>query len=319
MKTLICEGDGRVRLASVPDPRPRDGEALIRIEASAVCGSERATLTRGAAGNSGHEACGTVVEPGNSRFRAGDYVGLSAVTGCGECERCAAGQELHCRRGPKVSTGWHAEFAAVPPSALRELPAAIDAGVAAMVTGDPLGVPVRGLRRAPSGPGDQVLVLGLGPVGLAHVVVRAFTGAEVIGIEPSAYRRNLALRLGAKTVLSPRDEIPGNPHLVIECTGRTECITQAFTLVDNGGVVLQSGECHTDVPLNPSELFIRQEITYTGSWYYATEDYPKMLELIDRGLPLHELCTHDVAAADAQLAVTDFLEGRSGKVVLRWT
>ncbi|HJQ46583.1 MAG TPA: zinc-binding dehydrogenase [Amycolatopsis sp.] len=318
MRSLICEGAGKVRIRSVPDPRPRPGDALVRIEASAVCGSERATLRNGMDGNTGHEACGIVVEPGTSAFHAGDRVGLTAVTGCGECARCAAGQELHCERGPKVSEGWHAEFAAVPASALRQVRPGIDPGVAAMLTGDPLGVPARALHRAPSGPGDRVLVLGLGPVGLAHVVVRAFTGAEVIGIEPSPYRRDLALRLGAKAALSPDDEIPRNARLVIECTGREDCIRQAFDLVENAGTVLQSGECHVDVPLNPSELFIRREITYTGSWYYATEDYAHMCELVDRGLPLRELCTHDVAAADAQPAITDFLQALSGKVILRW-
>jgi len=137
-------------------------------------------------------------------------------------------------------------------------------------------------------------------------------------IEPSEYRRNLAAELGASKVLPPGVDIGTRPSLVIECTGRPECIAQALELVDNGGVVLQSGECYTEVPINPSDMLLRREITYTGSWYYATEDYPAMLEMVDRGLPLRSLCTHVVAVEKAQAAITDFLEGRSGKVVLRW-
>ncbi|MEN3284459.1 MAG: hypothetical protein V7607_5599 [Solirubrobacteraceae bacterium] len=285
-----------------------------------MCGSERRGLMEGLAGNGGHEACGTIVDPGPSRFRVGDRVGMSAVAGCGECDRCAAGQELHCRLGWKASSasGWHAELAAVRASALRELPDGTDAGVGAMLSGDPLGVPTRGLRRARPAAGDRVLIIGLGPVGLGHVLVRGFTGAEVVGIDPSDYRRRLASELGAATVLSPSDATGRAPSLVIECTGRPDCIAQGLELVDDGGVVLQSGECHADVPINPSDTLIRREVTYTGSWYYASEDYPAMLEMVARGLPLERLCTHDVDAADAQDAIADFLEGRSGKVILRW-
>jgi L-iditol 2-dehydrogenase len=321
VKSLRCEGNGRVVLVDVPDPEPASGEALVRIEASAVCGSERGTLMEGYPGNSGHEACGRVVEPGASGFRKHDLVGLAAVVGCAECDRCRAGQELHCRRGwqPSSRLGWHAELAAVRASALRELPDGFDPGMGAMLSGDSLGVPMRSLRRAPAAPGESVLVIGLGPVGLGHVLVRSFLGAEVVGIDPSAYRRDLARRLGARTVLAPGEEIPGHHSLVIECSGRPDCITQALQLVDNGGIVLQSGECHVDVQIKPSETLIRREVTYTGSWYYASEDYPAMLDVMARGLPLGRLCTHEVPAADAQAAISDFLEARTGKVVLRWS
>lgn len=322
MRSLVCEGDGRVRLADVPEPQPRPGEALIRIEVSALCGSERPTLMNGRSAmpaNTGHEACGQVVDPGSSGFRVGDRVGLSAVVGCGRCDACRAGRELHCRDEPTISEGWHAEFVAVAPAALRELPDGLDAATGVLLTGDSLGVPVRALHRVPSRPDDRVLVIGLGPVGLGHVAVRSFAGAEVVGIEPSAYRRRLALKLGASTVLPPEQDVGRGYAAVIECSGRPENILLAFHLADDAGTVIQSGECHTPISISPSDTFVRREITYTGSWYYATEDYPGMRELLERGLPLSEMCTHDVAAVDAQPAITDFLRGDSGKVVLRWS
>lgn len=319
MRSLVCEGDGRVSVLEVPDPEPKQGEALVRIEASAVCGSERGTLMDGSAGNTGHEACGIVVDPGPSTFQAGDRVGLSAVVGCGVCDRCVAGQELYCRPGATAIGGWHGEYAAVTASALRPLPAGADAADGAMITGDALGVPARGLRRAPSTPGDRVLVIGLGPIGLGHVLVRAFAGAEVVAIGRPEYRRRLALELGAAAVHAPGEDIGARPQLVIECSGRPACIAQAFELVEDGGTVLQSGGCRTEISIHPSKTFIRREITYTGSWYYATEDYPDMCDLWTDGLPLSRMCTHDVAAADAQPAITDFLDGNSGKILIRWT
>ncbi|SDU63420.1 zinc-dependent alcohol dehydrogenase [Jiangella alkaliphila] len=329
MRALQCEGDGRVTIADLPDPKPRDGEALIRIEASGLCGSERDSLRVGSSwpeglvGNGGHEACGIVVEPGESRFQPGDRVGLSAIVGCNACVRCAAGQELFCRsggpQGSSKSGGWHAELVTVDARALRELPAHVDALTGVLVSGDTLGVPARGLRRVPTSVGDRVLVIGLGPVGLAHAAVRTFAGCDVFGVEPSAYRRKLAASLGIDTVSSIDDVTDFRARLVIECSGQPSCIEQALDLADGGGIVLQSGECHTEVRIKPSDTFIRREITYTGSWYYTSEDYPAMLDLAAHGPRLDALCTHDVTADDAQAAIDDFLAGASGKVIVRWS
>lgn len=325
MRAMRCAGEGKVELVEMPRPEPREGEVLIKIEASAVCGSERATLIRGtataqaASPNDGHEACGLVVVPGSSGFSVGERVGLSAVAGCGKCKRCAAGQEIHCTRGwtYSASSGWHAEFAALPASCLLRLPAGMDAGLGAMVIGDTLGVAARAFRREPTGEGDIVVVFGLGPVGLGHIAVRAFTGATVVAVEPSAYRRNLAVSLGAKAAVPPGSALDVRPRLVLECSGRPDCIAEAIELVEPGGSVRQSGLCHQPVTIDPM-TFWEREITYTGDMYFAHEDYPTMLELFKSGVPLQEICTHDVQAADAQDAIKDFLDGRSGKVILRW-
>lgn len=322
MRSLKCLGDGRIALREVPDPVPGPDDALVRIEASAVCGSERRGLYEGMDGNSGHEACGTVIVPGSSAFKVGDRVGLSALVGCEACDQCRAGREMHCRRGVRPSSksgGWHADLAVVRSAALRELPSGVEPEIGALLSGDALGVPARALERAPSAPGDGVLVVGLGPVGLGHVLVRAFMGSEVIAIEPAEFRRRFGAQLGAKGVLEPDSELPFVPELIIECSGRPESIAYALGAVDRGGTVLQSGECDTEVPIVPSDVLIRREVTYTGSYYYASEDYPRMLDLHSRGLPLASLCTHDVVADEAEGAISEFLAGNTGKVIIRWT
>jgi threonine dehydrogenase-like Zn-dependent dehydrogenase len=320
---LRCEGAGRVAIVDAPDPKPVGDQALVRIEASAVCGSERPTFVDGAVDgsspNTGHEACGVVIEPGASSFAVGDRVGLLAVAGCGACDRCLAGQEVHCRQGWTYTAepGWHAELTAVASSSLLPLPAGTEPAVGAMISGDTLGVAGRAYRRDPSGPGDCVVIIGLGPVGLGHLAVRTFTGADVYAIEPSEYRRDLAIDLGAAGTVAPGETLNVRPRLIFECSGRPESIAHAIELIDDCGVVHQSGLCHSTVEFDPMTFFSR-EITYTGDMYYASEDYPTMLELVERGLRLEEICTHEVAAEDAQPAITEFLEARSGKVVLRW-
>ena len=318
MRRLRYAGAGAVVIEDVPTPSIGADQALVRIRASALCGSERSALIDGHPGNPGHEAAGVIeaLTSADHRFRVGQLVGLAAVTGCGRCERCTAGLETQCRRGPRVGGGWHAEYAVVPVGALRLVDHG-DATDATLQSGDALGVPARVARRFPPEPGAEVAVIGLGPVGLGHVAVQAYAGARVIGIEPSAARRRQALRLGAAEVYEP-DQFRRHPRTVIECTGSPSAIADAFAMVDSGGTVIQSGECQRPISLVPSDVVIHREITYTGSWFYASEDYPYMTDLVAKGLPLRDLCTHEVRPEDAQLAFGDFLHGLTGKVVVRW-
>ena len=315
MRSLLFSGPDSVELIEVPTPRPTAGQALVRVEASAICGSE---LHSPPGSNPGHEAAGIVEHvPDGTDFRAGQRVGISAVTGCGRCDACRHGIQLHCAEGFQVSNSMHADYVAVPASALRALPAGISARDAVLITGDTLGVPVRALRRVPSQRGDRVLIIGLGPIGLGHTLVRAFAGAKVVAIEPSEYRRVLALGLGATEVLEPGADIGAAPSLVIECTGIPSCIDLALASVSAGGTVLQSGECPS-IQVSPSDTFIRREITYTGAWYYAEEDFPDMVRLYQDGLPVDKMVTHEFAADDITEAYRCFVAKQTGKVVLDW-
>jgi threonine dehydrogenase-like Zn-dependent dehydrogenase len=316
-RRLRLDGAGRVRL--VPDDRNEQPpeQVVVAVLASALCGSEVALLRAGHDGNAGHEACGRIVSaPDGTGYDVGDLVGVTAVRGCGACGPCAAGRETRCRQGPQVQIGMHADRIAVHPSQLRRLPAGVTPVEGVLLSGDALGVPVRALRRVPTPADGRVLVVGLGPVGLAHVLVRAFTGAEVHAVEPSAYRRELALRLGATSAVVPGTEMR-EAELVVEATGRPEGVRAALDAVACGGTVLQSGEC-SRVEVSPSEQLVRREVTWTGSWYYASEDYPEMLRLQAAGLDAAALVTHELPAGHAQEAVDAFLSGDTGKVVLRW-
>ena len=82
--------------------------------------------------------------------------------------------------------------------------------------------------------------------------------------------------------------------------------------------MIQSGECQAPVKLVPSDLVVHREVTYTGSWFYASEDYPFMTGLLAQELRLRDLCTHEVRPEDAQAAFGDFVNGLTGKVVVRW-
>jgi 2-desacetyl-2-hydroxyethyl bacteriochlorophyllide A dehydrogenase len=317
MRTLVWNGPSDVALGEAPVPSPDEEHVLVRIETSAICGSE---LHSGPGINPGHEAAGILEQvPDGSGFSVGERVGLSAVTGCGECESCHDGRQLFCRNGWRIHVGMHSEYVAVPVSSLRRLPEGTSPRDAVLITGDTLGVPVRGLRRVSSSAGDRVLVIGLGPVGLGHTLLRVHAGSEVVAIEPSEYRRDLAAGLGATAVLEPGEDIGRRPEVVVESTGLPACIQLALDLVADQGTVLQSGECEAMVEVNPSNTFIRREITYTGSWYYADEDYPEMVRRYEDGLPVSKLVTDVFPADDVAAAYEKFLSKNSGKILLDWT
>lgn len=317
IRRLRCTGDGGVTIEEATLPVRGHGELLVRIETSAVCGSERRALLEGHPSNTGHEATGRVLlaDPG-SPFAPGTRVGLNAVRSCGQCTECIRGVETRCQLGTSGFGGWHASHAVVPERNARSLDEGIDSTTAALMTGDPLGVPVRALRRAPN-PDGEVVVVGLGPVGLSHVLVRAHTGARVVALGRSGYRRELAGRLGA-SVVEDLSEFQGRAPLVIECTGRPDVAAKALDFVANGGTYFQSGECKAPIAVSLAELLIHREIQLLGSWYYASEDYPTMERLVREGLPVSRLVTHDVSAEEAQPAIADFLRGEAGKVLFRW-
>lgn len=317
MAALRFLGDMKVALGEVPEPVPGPDEAVIRVEVSAICGSEKAALKSGHDSNTGHEAAGVVeYAPDGCGFATGDRVGISAVRGCGSCDACVADVEVRCET-PRVQTGMHAERLAVAVSTLRHLPPGTSATAAVLMSGDALGVPVRGVRRAPAARGASVLVLGLGPVGLAHTLVRSFLGCDVVAVEPSPARKALGSAFGAALVVDPGETLPGPPpDLVIEASGHPDSVSVALNTVAKGGTVLQSGECGR-AEFSPSALIVR-EVTYVGSWYYAREDYAEIVRLQADGLTGERLVTQELPAADAADAYDVMFSGESGKVVLRW-
>ena len=167
MRALSFSPPDAASLVEFPAPTCRTAEAFIRVEVSAICGSEL-MQTRHQPGPPG----GRVIEyaPEGSAFRAGQRVGVSAVTGCGECTACRRGTP-YCANGFHVQTGMRAEYISAPIGSFP-VPEGTSAADAVLITGDALGVPARAFRRVPSEAGDRVLVIGRGPWP-GHTLLRA--------------------------------------------------------------------------------------------------------------------------------------------------
>ena len=325
-------GGGRVSIVEAPDPRPDDQSVIVRVKATAICGSELHEL-RAAEGpteylNTGHEVVGVVERPDlGGTFRAGQRVGACVVQGCGRCDVCASGDETGCTSKRFDTGNGHSELFKLGLRGVRKLPDDVDWPPGAILSGDGLGVPVRCATRLGDTAGKRVVVLGLGPVGLSCVLVQTFLGARVLGVDLSAYRVDLARRLGAEEAISPTENDVirrvGNwtdgrgADAVIVAAPVPSLLDQAAELVRRHGIVFLVGEI-AQATFDPGRLLLRREATLMGSWYYTSSDWRRMLDLHRAGLPYHRLITHTFPFERAQEAFDTFSAGQSGKVVLTY-
>ena len=320
-------GSEKVVVKAYPDPIPKGNELLIQIKASGICGSEMHGYRgpKSQVFNGGHEVSGVVLDAGNStRFKVGDHAGVHAVWGCGDCRWCDVGQYTFCdnRTG---CPGTHAEFIAAPEHVCLKLPEGVPFDVGVLLTGDGFGVPYHVSRRLNTKGGDFVCILGAGPVGLGNTIVQSFLGAEVIVIDINEYRLGLAREMGAAHTIHSQqvnalEAVKEITHGLladkcIEAVGRGETLKLALKLVGKGGLVMAVGE-QGDVPISPSADLIRRDIALMGSWFYHYAEYPAMLDLYRRGLPIGRMITDHFPLTEAQAAFDKFARGQAGKVIL---
>lgn len=320
-------GNGQVAVEPQPELRPGPGQVLVRVEASALCGSEmhsyRSTGGHPTA-NPGHEAAGIIIDPnGCAQWREGDRVGVSAVQGCGACPECAGGRYTYCE-GLAGGSCWHADTLVARAHACVKLPDDVPWGVGVLLSGDGLGVPYHSSRRTRPEPGETVAVFGCGPVGLGNVLLYTFLGCRVLAVDLSPTRRRLAEELGAEAsidgagaVVEAIRALTGRrgAEICLECAGRPETAALALQAVATAGRVMCLGE-QPRIELSPSADLIRRDITLMGSWYYHFREYPEMLALYRRGLDVGRLITHQFPRAQAAEAYRLFAAGETGKVVL---
>jgi len=330
MRGVRSLGARSVEVCDWPDPEPQGDEVVVRVDAASICGSDLHSIYRKKSPHSvipGHEGMGEVVAVDSARHvRVGDRVMILAIIGCGRCRWCREGDFSLCEAKRGVlgfdRNGVHAEFAMVPESALLPLPEYVRDEAAACIL-DPVGTTYHALKRMSARADHTVGVFGLGPMGLGGVLVSSFLGAEVIGLDPIAFRREHAEGLGATHTLDPTscDAVEAIEDLTrgrgldmaLECSGNAEALRQALDSVRPKGAVSIIGEA-AEAVISPSAHFNRKEITLCGSTCFPMSDYQDILNCIQRGLDASRLITHRFALEDAVDAYASFDRGRTGKV-----
>ena len=343
MTGAILPGNSTVELKTFPVPTPGPGQVLVRVRASSICGSDiraiyRAHLGKGPEGYqpgtvAGHEPCGEIVQAGQNckEFKVGDRVVLYHISGCGCCEDCKAGYMISCHSAARAAYGWqrnggHAPFLLAEENTCVHLPEPLTFVDGALIACG-FGTAWEALRRIDVCGYDRLLVTGLGPVGLAAAMLgRALGAREVIGVDTSAERMELATRLGLVDHVVPSDgaalekvlALTGGKgcEAAVDCSGAAPARLLALRGTRQWGRVAFVGE-GGDVHFDVSPELIHPQKTIYGSWVTSLGHMADLCERLVRwNLHPEVTVTHRFALQDAAEAYRVADEGASGKVVI---
>jgi 2-desacetyl-2-hydroxyethyl bacteriochlorophyllide A dehydrogenase len=339
---VTFQAPGEVRVDEVADPElGAADEAIVRVEATGVCGSDlhifhgRVAIEPGF--TLGHEYVGTVVAAGDAveRVGVGDRVLGTYCTACGECFFCARGDFHKCDHGRVFGhgatlgslQGAQAELVLVPNAnlTLRAVPAGMSDDVA-LFAGDVMGTGYHAVVETGIGEGDTVAVLGLGPVGLCAVQVALAQGAEtVIAIDTVAQRLELARELGAKAVHLTEDDPRAaakaategrGVDATVDAVGHPDALELACRLTRKAGTVSATGVYAERIELHMGIVWIKALTLKTGHANVIGHVDP-VLELLESGaLDPAPLVTHHMALDDAPEAYDVYDRREALKIVL---
>ena len=341
----VAAGKGFV-IEDYPSPELRDTDALVRIEAAGLCGTDVQIWNGTYIGRTGpieppliagHEFVGRVVAIGTrvSGFEIGDRVTTNAIEGCGKCYACKRGLDHQChdwRHLGVTTNGGFAEYCAAPAKTLFRVPDQLESRQAAIL--EPMSIAARTLRNNSIDPGDTVVVIGPGPFGLFLLQAAIASGAGktiVIGLASDEMRLRAARICGASEIVradttdpikAVRDLTDGaGADLVIEATADSDVVPQALQMVRQGGTVIMAGSGYKGKPVTfePWNV-VRDEITIRGTEGFTRNDFLNALGLLSVGkFRVDPIVTHEMPLTQINQACELVERKQAIKIVLRLT
>jgi len=326
-------------LREVPIPAVGINDVLIRVHKTGICGTDLhieswdpwAARTIHPPLVVGHEFVGEVVESGSNvyDFQPGDLVSGEGHVVCGVCRHCLAGRRHLCAHTIGLGVGRDgafAEYVSLPVTNVWHHWQGIDEEVAAIF--DPFGNAVHTALAFPV-LGEDVLVSGAGPIGLMAIAVARHAGARNIVVsEPNAFRRELAVRMGATLVIDPRErtlpdvfaelDMVEGFDVAMEMSGNATALRAAIAAMAHGGGVAILGIPTEEIALDVNSIVFKM-LTLRG--IYGREMYEtwyKMTVMLQSGLDITPAITHRFGFRDHEAAFAAARSGDSGKVIMDW-
>ena len=343
MRAAYLPGGCRVKLRTVPVPRPGHGEVLLRVKASTICGSDirciyHEHLGKGPEGYqgviAGHEPSGQIVEagPGCRRFGLGDRVVVYHISGCGVCNDCRRGYMISCTNEKyRRAYGWQrdggmADYMIAEEKDLIALPQELTYADGAQVACG-FGTVYEAIEKFTVNGNHAVLITGLGPVGLAAASLCRKLGAQsIIGIDVVPERLQIAqsLKLCDIVLTAGPDNITQVKSLTggcgveraIECSANAAARATAIRATRKWGKIAFVGEGGS-VEFNPSPDIIHDQKTVYGSWVTSTWLMEELVERLVRwNLHPADIITHRFGLEDAADGYALMASGKCGKVAI---
>ena len=317
----------RLELVEMPVPEATPGEVVLRVDGCGICGSDLTSYKVGLFTDTvpGHEIAGVIDSVGDRvvGWAPGEPAVIDPKIPCGVCDDCRNGASYRCAMALTAGIGFardggFAKLVATPAALLHRLPDGLALEHACLV--EPLSVAIHGVDRARLHPGDPVVVIGLGPIGLLTVAILHARGiGPIIGVEPVEDRRGLALDLGVATVVSELREVRGHTGpapAVIECSGYAPLLHAAADLVAPGGRLVLVGVPFGETSVIPL-MWVTREIEIIGSIASNAADFAVSLAMLAADPGIARIATRRVALAQVPEAFEELITPSSGgKVVV---
>lgn len=331
MKTLVCTRPGELNYEEAEKPLVQAGQALLRVRRVGICGTDLHAYE----GTQpffdyprilGHELAVEFVEAnGATGFVPGEKLTFIPYFNCGHCIACRNGQPNCCVNmqvfGVHIHGGF-CEYITVPITALVK---GQGLGFDELSLVEPLAIGAHGVRRAGVRPGEFVLVVGAGPIGLGTAEMARIAGAEVIVMDINEQRLDFCRNhLGLRHVVNPvrgsaveelsRITSGDMPTVVIDATGSLRAINEAFAYLAHGGryvlVGLQKGEISFNHP-----QFHKREATLMSSRNALRADFEWVIESLKAGkVKPTDYITHRVGFDEVKDHFASWLDPRSGVI-----
>jgi threonine dehydrogenase-like Zn-dependent dehydrogenase len=300
-------------VGEVPDPSPAADEVVVAVDACGLCGSDVHSLQNGQAAPGqilGHEFSGRIVAVGSevSGWAEGQAVAASPLGSCGKCRVCARGLAFRCPVVENIGItkqGAYAQYVAVPARQLVALPEDLPVEVGSHA--EPLSVGSQAVKLARVGPGDPVLVYGVGPIGLYAIMALKLAGAgPIVAAGRSAGRRQAAADVGADVVIDTR-EISVAEYAkqsgtlfaaALECSASPGAFNEILAVTEPGGTVVE-------VALTPEQATIplfgilSEGQHIVGACAFSDETYRESVAHLAAGhVPVERLVSERVSLDD---------------------
>ncbi len=323
MKVACLYSFKDIRIEDMPLPEIGDSEALVRVRASGICSGDVMPwyIEKKAPLVLGHEPAGEIVRIGKGveEFMVGDRVFVHHHAPCMSCPFCMRGDYVQCSKWKEmgIEPGGVAEYIRITENTLKrdtlKLPEGISYEDATLI--EPVACVVKSFKRSRIKKGDTVAVLGMGVMGMIHILLARHYGAEkVIGIDRVPFRLNKARELGADLVIDfvKSDVVAeikdntekGGVDVVIVGPNSVQAMMDGLRVVAPGGTVVfftpaKPGEM---LQIDPNELYFK-DITLTTSYSCGPDDTKEALRLIEKGLIRAEhVVTHIFRIEDTRKA-----------------
>jgi L-iditol 2-dehydrogenase len=345
MLAAVYHGPQDLRVEEVPVPDIGPGEILLRVESASICGTDQRILQgghrkfpSGTVRIPGHEVVGRIagLGAGTGGYSEGQRVFVAPNMGCGHCRECARGQNNRCADYQAIGVtmdGGFAEYLRVPAAAVAQgnvmpIDPAVDPAGAALI--EPFACVLRGQDALAIRPGDVVLVLGAGPIGVMHARLARLSGAaRVLVSDPNEARARQAAAFGADRAVNPLQEDLaailseetgglGADAIVVAAPSHAAQVS-AIELAGIGGRINFFGGLPKSQPTIPfdSNLVHYKELLVTGTTACSTADCRRAARLVSSGrVSLADLISLRFPLTKAPAAFAEAASGRALKVVI---